>query len=78
MQREPQAAVRDFTRYLCAVAESGLREEEAALPATPAVQVMTMHAAKGLEFDHVFVPGLSASRMPGACARAATTFRTSC
>jgi DNA helicase-2/ATP-dependent DNA helicase PcrA len=26
---------------------------------------MTMHAAKGLEFDHVFVLGLSASRMPG-------------
>src|SRR4051794_12066662 len=66
MQREPQATVRDFTRYLCAVAESGLREEEAASPITaPAVQVMTMHAAKGLEFDHVFVLGLSASRMPG-------------
>ncbi|HEY1358148.1 MAG TPA: ATP-dependent DNA helicase [Thermoleophilaceae bacterium] len=67
MQREPQATVRDFTRYLCAVAESGLREEEAASPiATPAVRVTTMHAAKGLEFDHVFVLGLSASRMPGA------------
>src|SRR3954451_5553058 len=66
MQREPQATVRDFTRYVCAVAESGLREEEAAPPlATPAVQVMTMHAAKGLEFDHVFVLGLSAARMPG-------------
>jgi DNA helicase-2/ATP-dependent DNA helicase PcrA len=66
MRREPQATVRDFTRYLCAVAESGLREEEAVSPtATPAVQVMTMHAAKGLEFDHVFVLGLSASRMPG-------------
>src|SRR3954471_24761059 len=66
MQREPQATVRDFTRYVCAVAESGLREEEAAGPsATAAVQVMTMHAAKGLEFDHVFVLGLSASRMPG-------------
>src|SRR4051794_11925525 len=32
MQREPQATVRDFTRYLCAVAEPGLREEEAAPP----------------------------------------------
>src|SRR3954463_11977292 len=66
MRRQPEATVRDFTRYLCAVAESGLREEEAASPITaPAVQVMTMHAAKGLEFDHVFVLGLSASRMPG-------------
>src|SRR5437763_17205765 len=26
---------------------------------------MTMEAAKGLEFDHVFVLGLSAQRMPG-------------
>src|SRR5918912_3157152 len=30
MRREPQATVRDFTRYLSAVAESGLREEEVA------------------------------------------------
>src|SRR4051794_10629027 len=66
MRREPQATARDFTRYLAAVAESGLREAEAvAAPSTPAVQVMTMHSAKGLEFDHVFVLGLSAARMPG-------------
>jgi DNA helicase-2/ATP-dependent DNA helicase PcrA len=66
MRREPSATPRDFARYLAAVAESGLREEEAASPiATPAVQVMTMHAAKGLEFDHVLVLGLSATRMPG-------------
>src|SRR5215211_3811518 len=72
MRREPQATVRDFTRYLCAVAESGLREEEAApLLTRPAVQVMTMHAAKGREFDHVFVVGLSAARMPGPLRRQA-------
>jgi DNA helicase II / ATP-dependent DNA helicase PcrA len=66
MRREPHATPRDFARYLAAVAESGLREEEAAAPpGSPAVQVMTMHAAKGLEFDHVFVLGLSAARMPG-------------
>ena len=66
MRREPQATARDFTRYLAAVAESGLREEEAAAtPSAPAVQVMTMHSAKGREFDHVFVVGLSAARMPG-------------
>jgi DNA helicase-2/ATP-dependent DNA helicase PcrA len=66
MQREPHATARDFTRYLAAVAESGLREEEAAgTPSAPAVQVMTMNAARGLEFDHVFVLGLSAARMPG-------------
>ena len=66
MRREPQATARDFTRYLAAVAESGLREEEVTgSPAAPAVQVMTMHAAKGLEFEHVFVLGLSSARMPG-------------
>src|SRR4051812_2306741 len=66
MRREPQATARDFARYLAAVAESGLREDEAVdQPSTPAVPVMTMHAAKGLEFDHVFVIGLSAGAMPG-------------
>ncbi len=66
MRREPQATAREFARYLAAVAESGLREEEAVeQPSTPAVPVMTMHAAKGLEFDHVFVLGLSAGAMPG-------------
>ena len=66
MQREPHATARDFTRYLAAVAESGLREEEATgTPSAPAVQVMTMNAARGLEFDHVFVLGLSAAQMPG-------------
>ena len=67
MRREPQATAREFARYLAAVAESGLREDEAVeQPSTPAVPVMTMHAAKGLEFDHVFVVGLSAGAMPGA------------
>jgi ATP-dependent DNA helicase UvrD/PcrA len=66
MRREPQATAREFARYLAAVAESGLREDEAVeQPSTPAVPVMTMHAAKGLEFDHVFVVGLSAGAMPG-------------
>jgi DNA helicase-2/ATP-dependent DNA helicase PcrA len=66
IRRQPDATPRDFVRYISAVAEAGLREEEATpngLP--PAVQVMTMHAAKGLEFDHVLVLGLSAARMPG-------------
>ena len=29
-----------------------------------AVKVMTIHVAKGLEFDHVFVPGVANGRMP--------------
>src|SRR5919206_235783 len=63
MRREPQGTTRDFTRYLAAVAESGLREEEAGgTPTAPAVQVMTMDASRGAEFDHVFVLGLSTAQ----------------
>lgn len=34
-------------------------------PKPGAVQIMTMHASKGLEWDAVFVPGLNASNFPG-------------
>jgi DNA helicase-2/ATP-dependent DNA helicase PcrA len=66
VRRSPQATGRDFARSIAAVAEAGLREEEAAAGENRhAVRVMTMHAAKGLEFDHVYVLGLMAARMPG-------------
>ncbi len=66
MRREPNATPRDFTRYLKAVADSGLPEEEAPPGATtPAVEVLAIETAKGREFDHVFVTGLSAGRVPG-------------
>jgi DNA helicase-2/ATP-dependent DNA helicase PcrA len=66
LRREPAGTTRGFARYLAGVAEAGLREEEAVPPGLPdAVQVMTMHSAKGLEFDHVIVLGLGADRMPG-------------
>ena len=65
-RRAPQATAREFARSIAAVAEAGLREEEAAAGDRPrGVQVMAMHAAKGLEFDHVYVLGLMAARMPG-------------
>jgi DNA helicase-2/ATP-dependent DNA helicase PcrA len=66
VRRSPQATAREFARSIAAVADAGLREEEAAGADRPrGVQVMTMHAAKGLEFDHVYVLGLMAARMPG-------------
>ena len=72
MRRQPDATPRDFVRYVAAMAEAGLREEEAApedLP--PAVQVMSMRSAKGREFDFVLVAGLNAARMPGTVRRGA-------
>jgi DNA helicase-2/ATP-dependent DNA helicase PcrA len=66
MRREPNATPRDFTRYLKAVADSGLPEPEATGPdGAPAVDVIGIDDAKGRELDHVFVLGLSAARMPG-------------
>ncbi|HEV8045005.1 MAG TPA: ATP-dependent helicase, partial [Rubrobacter sp.] len=49
--------LRDFLRYLKVVSGSG--SAEFSLPPsehTDAVRVLTVHKAKGLEFDHVFVP----------------------
>ncbi len=69
VRRAPQATPREFARYIAAVSEAGLREEEAAAVSdtrTRSVTVMSMHAARGRGFDHVFVVGLQSSRMPGA------------
>jgi len=67
VRREQGASSRDFARYLAAVAEAGLPEEEVPAPEPAgAVHVMTVHAARGREFDHVFVLGLDAASMPGA------------
>ena len=67
VRRAPQATPREFARYIAAVAEAGLREEEAT-DSTEArgVRVMAMRDAKGQEFEHVYVLGLQSARMPGA------------
>ena len=68
--RRPQATPREFARSIAAAAEAGLREEDDPPPgAVRGVQVLAMHAAQGLEFDHVYVLGLHAARMPGAHTR---------
>ena len=73
VRRAPQATPREFARWLAAVAEAGggvgdgeEADDDGAPPRGDAVAVLPMHAAKGLEFDHVFVCGLQSSRMPGA------------
>jgi DNA helicase II / ATP-dependent DNA helicase PcrA len=73
VRRAPQATPREFARWLAAVAEAGGGigdaedgDDDGTPPRPDAVAVLPMHAAKGLEFDHVFVCGLVSSRMPGA------------
>ncbi len=66
VRRAPQATAREFGRSIAAVADAGLREEEATSPESArGVRVMTMHDAKGHEFEHVYVLGLMSARMPG-------------
>jgi superfamily I DNA/RNA helicase/RecB family exonuclease len=68
VRRAPQATGRDFARYVAAVAEAGVHDDEegASESRAGAVSVMAMHAAQGREFRHVFALGLQSSRMPGA------------
>jgi DNA helicase-2/ATP-dependent DNA helicase PcrA len=66
VRHRPGRTSRDFAEYVSAVSAAGLREDEAVVHGHPsAVQVMTMHGAKGLEFDCVYVLGVQQSRIPG-------------
>ena len=71
VRRSPQATPREFARYVSAVADAGLRDDTATEGDAPrdAVAVMSMSAARSLEFTHVFVLGLQSARMPGARSR---------
>jgi len=54
-----------YMQHLDLVLLSGEDEEPAAVDEfVDAIQVMTIHQAKGLEFDAVFVPGLVEGRLP--------------
>jgi DNA helicase-2/ATP-dependent DNA helicase PcrA len=79
VRRKPQATAREFARSVAAVADFGLREqEEPALDAPAAVQVLRLEAAGGLEAEHVYVLGMHAGaampvpeRIPDALLREA-------
>ena len=73
VRRSPQATPREFARYVAAVAEAGLQDRDDANDderTAGGVRVMPMAAARGHEFDCVFVLGLQSARVPGARSRA--------
>jgi DNA helicase-2/ATP-dependent DNA helicase PcrA len=47
-----------------ALDQASLAREQDLLDAMDGVRVITIHQSKGLEFDHVFVPGLADGRFP--------------
>ena len=53
-----------YMRHLDLVLLSGEDEAPAQVEAADAIQVMTIHQSKGLEFDAVFVPALVEGRLP--------------
>ena len=64
-EESPDHSLENYMRHLDLVLLSG-EDEEPAAPDGPqeAIQVMTIHQAKGLEFDVVFVPSLVEGRLP--------------
>ncbi|MBA2690877.1 MAG: ATP-dependent helicase [Rubrobacter sp.] len=66
----------EFLRYI--EFSEGSRSSENAEPpevSENAVVLTTIHGAKGLEFDHVFIPGLSASLFPNSSTGADNALR---
>jgi DNA helicase II / ATP-dependent DNA helicase PcrA len=63
-ERRRDHSLRLFVEHLDLVLLSGMDEEVEAEDTGDAVQVMSIHQAKGLEFDAVFVPALVEGRLP--------------
>ncbi len=64
-ETSPDRSLEAYMQHLDLVLLSGEDEEPAAVDGfVDAIQVMTIHQAKGLEFDAVFVPGLVEGRLP--------------
>tara|TARA_B110000093_G_scaffold116219_2_gene124525 strand:+ start:772 stop:4155 length:3384 start_codon:yes stop_codon:yes gene_type:complete len=59
-KHEEAAKIRDWSNFELAIKKLfGQPSSDTDKNDTPAIQIMTIHASKGLEFDHVILPGLS-------------------
>src|SRR5438132_5335072 len=63
-ESSPDHSLVAYMRHLDLVLLSGEDAEPAPVEATDAMQVMTIHQSKGLEFEVVFVPSLVEGRLP--------------
>ena len=63
-ESSPDHSLVAYMRHLDLVLLSGEDAEPVPVEATDAIQVMTIHQSKGLEFEVVFVPSLVEGRLP--------------
>src|SRR2546426_863335 len=63
-ESSPDHSLVAYMRHLDLVLLSGEDAEPAPVEASDAIQVMTIHQSKGLEFEVVFVPSLVEGRLP--------------
>ena len=70
-QSNPESLYDSFTGFLTHQAPDYYPEgwEDAAFTTPDAVQIMTVHQAKGMEFSAVFIPNLVSNRFPTPAAR---------
>jgi DNA helicase-2/ATP-dependent DNA helicase PcrA len=68
VRRDPQATARDFARHIVAIAAAGVDDVGIPIPdgGSPAVEILGMDAVRDREWEHVFVIGLEAGRLPAA------------
>ncbi|MBI2453550.1 PD-(D/E)XK nuclease family protein [Candidatus Peregrinibacteria bacterium] len=65
----PEKTIRDFLSYAQTVEEIGEPRGFEPLMDSSAIKVLTIHAAKGLEFDAIFLPGLAQWKFPAVSRR---------
>ena len=57
-QDDEEPSLEDFVREMTLYTDQDTEDDD-----TPKVTLMTMHASKGLEFDHVFCVAMSPKRI---------------
>ncbi len=77
-ERDPALDAPGLGALLAGLADIGYRGEGVSPIERTGVQVMTIHQAKGLEFDAVFVVGMTRAQLPRARTGARSTSPTSC
>jgi DNA helicase-2/ATP-dependent DNA helicase PcrA len=63
--RVPQATPRDFARWLASLADVGMPIDDDWIEQPRGVTVLELEAAKGHQWQHVVICGLSAGQIPG-------------